>query len=188
MKTVHLYLLRHGKTWFNEKEIVQGWCDSLLTPDSIAQAEKLQPLLQQLAIDQVYCSPMIRTRQTAHCVLPGKEPIQDERLMEIHYGYLEGESAKTLQLFYPDRYQFDAFQGFAGGENWQTAGKRFWSCISEIVHQANHEEHVLIVSHGAIMTWFMHQLDPQITTKIPNLALAHIVYQDGSYRLDQILR
>ena len=27
---MHIYLMRHGKTIFNEKNITQGWCDSLL--------------------------------------------------------------------------------------------------------------------------------------------------------------
>lgn len=180
--SIHLYLLRHAKTWFNEKDIVQGWCDSLLTKHSIQEAKSLQESFKKIPITKVYTSPMLRTRQTAQCVCPWLNAQEDARLMEIHYGYLEGESAKTLQLFYPNRYDFEHFEGFAGGESWVEAGKRFCEAMTEIVHSANENDHILIVSHGAIITYFLHQIDSAISTKIPNLAYAQVDY-DGQYRL-----
>lgn len=182
MKKVHLYLLRHGKTVFNEKDIVQGWCDSLLTNEAIQQAHLLQPKFKALNISKVYASPTMRTRQTAVNVLPDLKPIQNENLMEIHYGYLEGESAKTLQLFYPNRYDFENFSGFAGGESWKEAGPRFMQGIKEIIDEASDNENILVVSHGAIITWFLHQINPVINTKVPNLSYAHILF-DGDFQI-----
>jgi len=183
MKKVHLYLLRHGKTWFNEKDIVQGWCDSLLIPAAVEQAKATARQLSAIPISAVYSSPTMRARQTAHLVCPDFPIIEDSRLMEIHYGYLEGESAKTLQLFYPNRYDFEHFEGFAGGESWKEAGPRFYQAIEDIVTAAQDEAHILIASHGAIITWFLHQLDASINTKVPNLSYAHVIY-DGTYHLD----
>lgn len=182
MKTVYLYFMRHGKTVFNEKDIVQGWCDSLLAGDSIQEAKLLENEMRLLKIDTVYTSPMLRTRQTAHYVCPWVKPIEDERLMEIHYGYLEGESAKTLQLFYPNRYDFERFEGFAGGESWQEAGARFKLAITDIIENAQDQQNILIVSHGAIITWFLHQVDSRINKKIANLAYLKVVY-DGSFHI-----
>lgn len=181
MAITYLYLLRHGKTWFNEKEIVQGWCDSLLIPQAQKEARTLQKNIRQYGIDVIYCSPTLRTRQTAYCVCPWLTPIEDARLMEIHYGYLEGESAKTLQLFYPNRYDFEHFQGYAGGESWKEAGTRFMQAVQDIV-QKEAGKHILLVSHGAVLTYFLHQLDPSIREKIPNLCLVKVSY-DGQFHL-----
>lgn len=183
MKKVHLYLLRHGMTVFNEKNIVQGWCDSLLLEKTVNEAKQLQPKFKELGIDTIYCSPMLRTRQTAMCVCPWIAPKEDARLMEIHYGYLEGESAKTLQLFYPNRYDFENFEGFAGGESWKEAGPRFMEAINDIVNNAKDNEHILIVSHGAIITWFLYQIDRSINTKVPNLSFKHVLY-DGTFHIE----
>lgn len=181
-KQVHLYLLRHGKTWFNEKDIVQGWCDSRLMPEAIEKAKEVAKTLEAIPFKKVYCSVTMRAQQTAHYVYPSLIAIQDERLMEINYGYLEGESAKTLQLFYPDRYDFEHFAGYAGGEDWQQAGSRFQSAIMDIIDQADDGDYFLIVSHGAIITWFLHQIDATIHTKVPNLSYAHVLY-DGNFHL-----
>ena len=34
-----LYLMRHGQTQFNVRRKIQGWCDSPLTKQGIAQAD-----------------------------------------------------------------------------------------------------------------------------------------------------
>lgn len=176
MKTVNLYLLRHGKTWFNEKEIVQGWCDSLLVPEAILEAKNKSKKMQTIPFSKVYCSPTMRARQTASLICPDLAYQENVGLMEIHYGYLEGESAKTLALFYPNRYDFENFEGFAGGESWKEAGPRFQKAISKIIEDAKDGEHILVVSHGAIITWFLHQIDASIQTKVPNLSFAHVIY------------
>lgn len=188
MKALTLYFLRHGKTWFNEKNIVQGWCDSLLTDESIQLAQVAQKQWQEhgIVFDHAYVSPTLRTRQTLHAVARDVPYTEMADLMEIHYGYLEGESAKTLQLFYPERYDFDHFKGFAGGENWIQAGGRFKRALETIVAEAQDGQRLLIVTHGAIMTWFLHQLDEKITTKVPNLCLCEVEYQDGRMAIKKI--
>ena len=47
MKTM-FYIVRHGQTLFNVKELIQGWSDSPLTPLGVHQAqlmdEKISPI------------------------------------------------------------------------------------------------------------------------------------------------
>ena len=177
---MHIYLMRHGKTIFNEKNITQGWCDSLLLKESILQADKIN--IEGLTA--VYSSPTLRAKQTAYHVSKGMPIKEDFRLMKICYGHLEGESAKTLQLFYPNRYDFENFEGFEGGESWKEAGPRFMEGILDIVNHENEDAHILIVSHGAIITWFLNRLDKSITTKVDNLSYAHLTYsKDDGFKL-----
>lgn len=174
-----IYLMRHGKTIFNEKNITQGWCDSLLLEESIEEAKKIH--IDKLSV--VYASPTIRAKQTAYHVSKGMPIKEDFRLMEICYGHLEGESAKTLQLFYPNRYDFENFEGFAGGESWKEAGPRFYEGMMDIVSKEDKDAKILIVSHGAIITWFLHQLDASIVSKVDNLSYAHLKYDGQQFIL-----
>ena len=174
-----IYLMRHGKTIFNEKNITQGWCDSLLLDDSIKQADAI-------CIDgitSVYSSPTLRAKQTAYHVSNGMSIKEDFRLMEICYGHLEGESAKTLELFYPNRYDFDNFEGFAGGESWKEAGPRFMEGMLDIVKNECDDAKILIVSHGAIITWFLHQFDASIVSKVDNLSYAHLTFDGNTFKI-----
>ena len=59
-----IFLMRHGKTIFNEKNITQGWCDSLLLEESIKMADQIN--IEDLTA--VYSSPTLRAKQTAHHV------------------------------------------------------------------------------------------------------------------------
>ncbi len=45
MKTVTVYLVRHGQTWFNRFNKMQGWSDSPLTDQGIADAKRAGDLL-----------------------------------------------------------------------------------------------------------------------------------------------
>ena len=174
-----IYLMRHGKTIFNEKNITQGWCDSLWLDESIQQAKKIN--IEGLTA--VYSSPTLRAKQTAYHVSNGMQIHEDFRLMEICYGHLEGESAKTLQLFYPNRYDFENFEGFAGGESWKEAGPRFLEGINAIVHNEKKDAKILIVSHGAIITWFLNRLDKTIVSKVDNLSFAHLSYDGENFKI-----
>ena len=40
-----IYLLRHGQTLFNQKNLIQGSCDSKLTAKGIAQAKAVKEYL-----------------------------------------------------------------------------------------------------------------------------------------------
>ena len=174
-----IYLMRHGKTIFNEKNITQGWCDSLLLDESIKQADEINIV----GITAVYSSPTLRAKQTAYHVSNGMNIKEDFRLMEICYGHLEGESAKTLQLFYPNRYDFENFEGFAGGESWKEAGPRFMEGMLDIVRNESNDAKLLIVSHGAIITWFLHQFDTSIVSKVDNLSYAHLEFDGNTFKI-----
>ena len=49
MKTLELYLVRHGKTVFNTTGRLQGWSDSPLTPEGCQVAENLGRGLERSA-------------------------------------------------------------------------------------------------------------------------------------------
>ena len=61
-----LYLVRHGQTMFNEKRVIQGWCDAPLTSEGEEQAERIGRYFARegIAFDHAYTSTLTRTQQT----------------------------------------------------------------------------------------------------------------------------
>ncbi|MGD9616911.1 MAG: histidine phosphatase family protein, partial [Alphaproteobacteria bacterium] len=63
-----IFLVRHGETEWNRARRYQGWLDSPLTPEGIAQAEAIGRLLSRLpeaAEAEIVASPLGRARHTA---------------------------------------------------------------------------------------------------------------------------
>lgn len=69
MKTVTVYLVRHGQTWFNVFGKMQGWSDSPLTDKGIADAHRAAAMLSHITFTHAYCSDTMRARNTAETIL-----------------------------------------------------------------------------------------------------------------------
>lgn len=87
-----IYIVRHGKTDWNDQELLQGTTDIKLNEEGIKQAEKLASQIDYSDIDICLCSPLKRTRQTAE-ILVGNQVkiIYDSMLIERCFGTYEGK-------------------------------------------------------------------------------------------------
>lgn len=63
-RRVDFYIVRHGKTQFNEEQRVQGWCDSPLTAEGVRSAREMGCVLAPVDFAAAYASDRGRTRQT----------------------------------------------------------------------------------------------------------------------------
>lgn len=95
---LHLYLVRHGQTEFNRYNRLQGWCDSPLTEQGIADARRAGERLSAVPFAAAYCSDTTRARVTLRTILDlntasdPRPPIIDSPFFrEQHYGYFEGQ-------------------------------------------------------------------------------------------------
>ena len=64
-KEVKLYFVRHGETQFNVEKRLQGFCDSPLTDNGIAQAKSVGIGLSDIEFKAVYTSESQRVVDTA---------------------------------------------------------------------------------------------------------------------------
>src|SRR4051794_16967377 len=105
--------VRHGETEWNRLRRYQGWLDSPLTPEGIAQAEAIGRrlrLLPEAAEADIVPSPIGRARRTAEiiakCLSGGRDlprPIRfDERLREISLGSWDGLDKRDIRRRAPD--------------------------------------------------------------------------------------
>ena len=100
---VTIYFTRHGQTWLNTVDRVQGWSDSPLTETGREQADTLGHGLADAGIDvdAAYSADMIRHYETATRVLAAMgesdlEPVRDEGLREIAFGDWEGAKNEEM--------------------------------------------------------------------------------------------
>ncbi|MFQ5621473.1 MAG: histidine phosphatase family protein [Candidatus Nanoarchaeia archaeon] len=97
---LHIYLFRHGQTYYNKKHIFTGWKDSKLTPQGIKDAKKVGRLLKGKKFDVAYHTRLSRSKDTLKYVLKWhpecKKKICDDRMIERSYGALMGMSHKKF--------------------------------------------------------------------------------------------
>lgn len=99
-----IFLVRHGETEWNRARRYQGWSDSPLTAEGVAQAEALGRRLAMLpdgASAEIVASPLGRARRTAEiiarCLGRAAPPLLDDRLREISLGSWDGLGRKEVR-------------------------------------------------------------------------------------------
>jgi broad specificity phosphatase PhoE len=154
-----LYLLRHGATAYNEMRPVrlQGCSvDGALSPLGQAQAESLARALADMPLAAVYCSRMLRARQTAEAVSrPRQMDVREVAgLHEIDVGRWEGKSWDEIRAEDGEYYaRFDANPHevpYAGGECYLDVLRRAQPAVDALL--ARHAgDAFAVVSHNVVI-------------------------------------
>lgn len=87
-----IYIVRHGKTDWNVKGLLQGSADIEINEEGIQQVKELATMINLDEIDVCICSPLKRTRKTAEILIGDKkEIIYDDMIVERGFGSYEGK-------------------------------------------------------------------------------------------------
>ncbi len=99
-----LYLVRHGRTDWNDQGRHQGQADPPLNAQGHRQAEAVAEALASVPFDALYSSDLARARQTAEALARrlGLPVRLDRRLRELAQGAWEGLPATEIAARYPD--------------------------------------------------------------------------------------
>lgn len=106
-----LFYFVHGTTCDNEKGLASGQNDVPLSDKGINQAKNLKNLINKTNFDVIFCSDLLRAKQTAKIIFDGKDIIYDSRLRECNYGNLNGKSNNLVD------YSCHVNIPFPGGES-----------------------------------------------------------------------
>ena len=179
---LEIYIIRHGKTLFNQKDLVQGSCDSELTQEGVMQAKSVGENMKEIDFTHVFSSPSGRASDTCEYATQNRFPIiYDKRLKEMSFGYLEGEKNERLKDGKPEDFEERCAVGWVeeGGENTAMVMARIDSFFKELVSKYK-EGTVLISTHG-MWIYFALQYLLGINSFPQNCSVSKIIYDNEKY-------
>lgn len=97
-----LWLIRHGETAWSIAKRHTGRTDIPLTSAGEHQAADLRKALAGQRFSLVFCSPLIRARETCRLAGYGEVASLNEDLLEWDYGIYEGKTTQEIRLELPD--------------------------------------------------------------------------------------
>lgn len=188
------YLVRHGQTYWNQENRMQGQYETELTPLGESQAIALGKKLKDVEFGAVYSSPLKRTMRTTELIL-GKRKlpiIQNDALKEIHMGDWQGiliddlkkDFPEEIDIFWNHPEQYARSTGETYGEVRKRAGK-----FMEETAAAHPNQNILVITHGALLktlyTYFKYQPLAEIAhaTHPQSTALAIVEKRDGVWNV-----
>jgi broad specificity phosphatase PhoE len=160
-----LYLVRHGRTDNNVKQILCGWTDVPLDDFGVRQAHLVAERLgAETRVDVLLSSPLIRAQTTARIIGEriGREPVLVPGLAEMNFGDLEGLTLERILEEHPElavrMLDFDDYDlTWPSGESRRQFHERvlvtFQSILAEYARHA-----AVVVAHGGVIGSLMAQI------------------------------
>lgn len=147
-----IYLIRHGLTEGNIESRYVGSTDEPMSSVGIDDIKGRISHDYYPEVDIVYCSPMLRTKQTAELIYPDRTPIFMGSLRERDFG--KYEMKRYDELDDDDEYQrWLASKGslpFPGGEQRDDFIERVRTAY-EVISKAAEEKDVAVITHGGVV-------------------------------------
>ena len=82
-----VYFVTHSMSEDNEMSIASGWNDAELSQSGVQQARELGVRFENIGVDLVCCSDLVRAVETVRVAFGDRIPvIVDKRLREVNYG------------------------------------------------------------------------------------------------------
>ncbi|MEG1774566.1 MAG: histidine phosphatase family protein [Oscillospiraceae bacterium] len=97
MVTYKLHLIRHGMTAGNRDGRYVGRTDLPICPEGRAELQRLVAQYEYPAAQEIYCSPLLRCRETAELIYPDHPLTVVDGLVELSMGDFEGKRLTELK-------------------------------------------------------------------------------------------
>ena len=192
----YCFLIRHGATASNlaDPPILQGRSvNGPLSETGQQQAREAAEFLAQQPLTAIYCSPLVRARETAEIIAQPHQlsPAEVAPLTEVDVGDWERRSWVEIEQSEPEAYQ--AFQsdpaqfGYQGGESLNDVRDRCFHVIESIM--AKHAgEQIAIVAHNVVNRVFLAQaleLPLKLARRLTqaNCGINYLRYRGGSTKV-----
>ena len=165
---LRLIVIRHGETDWNVQQRFQGHVDPPLNGHGCSQARRLGERLAMEQVDQLVCSDLLRTRQTAAPLAEawGLTPQPLNTWREQHFGELEGLEVAFVQKTRPELWatwlqQQGDFALPGGGESMRQFHQRVMGALDDLVQRFAGQT-VAVVTHGGVldMLWRTARQEP----------------------------
>lgn len=164
-----IYLVRHGETDWNSKQILQGQSDSPLTEKGLHQAHMLGEQFEHIDFAAIYSSDIGRAKTTAEIIAQyhKKDVNISDLIRERYFGKYEGMKALEMEKDLKDKLaearELDKDERMAFSlsdeiETDQELVNRLYRFFQKI-HSEHQGQKVLTICHGALMRVFLIHID-----------------------------
>jgi len=156
MVPTRICMVRHGETAWNAEGRVQGQLDIPLNDVGRAQARATAEALAGQDFTAIYCSDLMRVRQTAEptarrLALPVTYMME---LRERHYGMFETLTYVEVREKFPEQYarfrDKDPDFDFQGGETLRGFNERSLKAVGDLIERHQGEQ-ILVFTHGGVL-------------------------------------
>lgn len=188
------YFIRHGETLSNVWKYMQGWSDTPLTENGIAQGKQVADTLKDIPFLAVYTSTSERAYDTA-CFINAYHhlPIRMcKGLKEMNFGSLEAHPEHIIggPPSYKMNYDWHPF----GGETIDDLTKRVKKTLEDIVDAHKTENgNILCVSHSIAILAAIRFIDKTVYDSrmkheeyIDNCSITTITWNNGIFSIHNI--
>jgi broad specificity phosphatase PhoE len=155
---MRLFLVRHGQTDANLKNLALGRADVPLNDTGRRQAALIAKALAGEGLAAVYSSPLQRAHETARAIAAacGLEVRTNPGLIEMDIGEMDGLDFKEVRERWPD--VIEAWLGAGGPEERMPGGERLvdvqrraWKTVERLAERHRDDEAVCAVTHNFVI-------------------------------------
>jgi broad specificity phosphatase PhoE len=195
--TLRFYLVRHGQTYSNIKEMtIGGGGNAQLTPKGRYDASSLGLGLAEVEFIAGYSSTLGRAYETANQILRGRnmQVKQIEDLKDISWGDAEGGRIDDLTdkfghsgndfAFYFGTYNDPAFKSPVNAENMSDFSARFEGALRQIAAQhPDQKGNILVTAHSSMAFYLQKYRTDQPLAGLANTSVSVLELKDGQFHL-----
>ena len=147
---MRITLVRHAEVQTEFIGKYNGHIDIPLSQNGKKQAKELAGKLDTLNFDKIYCSDLLRAKETLAAFALQKDVIYTQELREKSWGRHEGKSFTQIEASGIKYENFEQWLNALDGENVQEFQKRIKKFFYETIMQQECE-HILVVTHSGVI-------------------------------------
>ncbi len=150
-----IYIVRHCETVGNADGLFQGVIDLETSPLGKAQLKALSKRFENISLDAVISSPLIRTRETAQAIVNDRAIplIINDSIIELNGGIYEGvpfADIVNIDPVFPEVWETRPWDlEPPGGEKLRDAYNRIWKAVYDIAKEYK-DKTVALSTHGGV--------------------------------------
>lgn len=209
--TMNLYVVRHGETYLNRYNKMQGWADSPLTEEGKVIAIEAGKGLANVQFDRVYTSDSGRTVETAELILQQNNYSSSlainkrKAFREVFFGSFEGEHSEVAwntvaqdngYHTFNEMFRNHSIEGIMNfmkesdplhhAENHRELWERLEKGLNEIVSESqSNSENILLVTHGVIIRNIISKFSDEYNNEleIKNSSVSILKYSSDMFKV-----
>lgn len=211
-KGMSFYFMRHGETYLNHYERIQGWSDAPLTESGKKGVTSSGRGLADIKFDAIYTSDLTRTVETAKLVMEENEHAKKlevnmmPEFREVFFGSFEGLPIEQVNEMVSDFKNMDTPNEFfdtlsipqqmnayreadpyGHAEDFMTFWLRIEQGLLDIVNRhKDTDDTVLVVVHGLVIRYLIMALIPEVENRdyLTNASITRVQYRKGRFIMD----